>query len=163
MRSRETQTTQGTFEYKSDSYVMAVGLEDLEESLSRLASKYPDRAGEFLKAQARKTRSGVIREMKSAVDVNTGNDKSLGKAKNYQISQVQGYGKNQEVELSAKSPHFHLIEHGHELLSHSPNKKPIGWVPGYLVMDAEKKRRAQKAPTECAEWANELLKEEGFL
>lgn len=152
--------------YKDDSFIMAVGMEDLEKSFAQLAKKYPDRAGEFLKKQAYKTRSGVVREMKSAVDVDLSNDKSLGKPKNYSVSQVKNYGKNQEVELTAKSPHFHLIEHGHELVSHGAlksSRKNLGWVPGYLVMDAERKRRDAKIPVECGEWADELLAEEGFL
>ena len=141
--------------------VIMEGMEDLTESFERLVAKYPDRAGDFLRKQAFKTRSGVTREAKQAVDVDMGNDKSLGKAKNYEVSQVKGYGTAQEVELLAKSPHFHLIEHGHELVSH--RGRPIGWVPGYMIMDAERKRRAEKIHGECAEWAEGILKEEGFL
>lgn len=143
--------------------VIMHGMEDLEQSLEYLMKKYPDRAGEFLRKQAMETRKGTVKEAKQAVDVNMSNDKSLGKIKNYSVSQVKGYGTTQEVELSAKSPHFHLIEHGHQLVGHFPGRKSIGWVPGYMIMDAERKRQEVKMPVECAKWADELLAEEGFL
>ncbi len=137
------------------------GMDELIDSVDALLQKYPDRAGDFLRKQALETRKGVAREARGAVDVDPTNKYSLGKATNYQVSQVKGSGLNQEVELSAKSPHFHLIEHGHQLLSHSGN--PIGWVPGYKIMDAEAKRQKVRIPIEFEKMADAVLKEEGFL
>lgn len=143
------------------SEVVLTGMDDLVESIDNLIKKYPDRAGDFLTKQARETRKGVVKEAKSAVDIDSTNRYSLGKIGNYKISPVQGYGSEQYVDLSAKSPHFHLIENGHNLVSHSG--KSIGWVPGYQIMDAETRRRKARIHIDLEALAEELLKEEGFL
>ena len=137
------------------------GMDELIESVDALIQKYPDKAGEFLRKEAMDARKGIANEARSAVNVNTSNKHSLGKPSNYRVSQVMGTGSEQTVELSAKSPHFHLIEHGHELLSHSG--KHIGWVPGYKILDAEAKRRELSMPQDFETMAEQVLREEGFL
>lgn len=143
--------------------VIMHGMEDLDQSLEHLVVKYPDRSGEFLRKQALETRKNIVKESKQQLRTDTGERYSLGRAGSYSVSQVNGYGKDQEVELSAKSPHFHLIEHGHQLTGHYPSKTPLGEVRGYHIMDTERKRREVKMPNDCAKWADELLAEEGFL
>ena len=137
------------------------GMDELIESVDALIQKYPDRSGQFLRKQAMETRKGVANEAKAAVDVNMSDKHSLGRAANYKVSQVKGTGTGQYVELSAKSPHFHLIEHGHELVSHSG--KPLGWVQGYQILGTEAKRRKVQMPAEFAKLADEILREEGFI
>lgn len=137
------------------------GMDELISSVDELVKRFPDKTGDFLRKKAMETRRGVAKEARSAVDVDPSNKYSLGKAGSYKVSPVMGYGADQYVELSAKSPHFHLIEHGHELVSHSGN--PIGWVPGYKIMDAEAKRQSIKMPIDFEEMAESVLKEEGFL
>ena len=61
----------------------------------------------------------------------------------------------------AKSPHFHLIEHGHEQVT--PGGRHVGYVQGYKILDAEAKRREVQMPRAFEEMAEEVLKEEGFL
>ena len=133
------------------------GLDEVIDSIEKFTQKYPDKAGDFLRKQAMETRKGIAKEARAAVDVDTSNKYSLGKAGNYNVSQVMGYGAGQYVELSAKSPHFHLIEHGHQLVSHSG--KPIGWVPGYKIMDAEAKRQSVKVPINFGKMVDDFLKE----
>ena len=137
------------------------GMDDLVESVDAFIQKYPDKAGDFLRKQAMETRKGIAKEARAAVNVDPSNPKSLGRTGSYRVSQVKGTGDGQSVELSAKSPHFHLIEHGHELVSHSG--KPIGWVPGYNILSTEAKRRELAMPKEFEEMAEEALREEGFL
>ena len=137
------------------------GMDDLIDSVDALMKKYPDKTGDFLRKQAMETRKGIAKEARSAVNVNPSNKKSLGRPGSYAVSQVKGYGADQTVELSAKSPHFHLIEHGHEQVSRSG--KHIGWVPGYNILDAEAKRQKEKMPKAFEEMAEKVLSEEGFL
>lgn len=141
--------------------VVLKGMDELIESFDALIQKYPDRMGDFLRDQAMETRKGVAKEAKAAVDVDMSERYSLGKPGNYAVSQIKGYGSQQYVEISAKSPHFHLVENGHELVSH--RGRSIGWVPGYKIMDAETKRRRVTFPVEFEKMATQLLKEEGFL
>lgn len=136
------------------------GMDELIDSVDALVQKYPDRTGDFLRKQAMETRKGIAKEAKAAVNV-SGGKHSLGRPGNYKVSQPKGTGCDQTVELSAKSPHFHLIEHGHELVSHSG--KPIGWVPGYKILDAEAKRRQLSMPKDFEKEAEKVLSEEGFL
>lgn len=136
------------------------GLNEITEKVSKFVKKCPDKAGDFLRKQALITRGKVVKEAKSAVNVDTSNKRSLGKQKSYTVSQVKGYGTGQYVELTANAPHFHLIEHGHELVSHSG--RPIGWVPGYLIMDAVRKKRRVEMPKEFETMVDNALKEAGL-
>ena len=137
------------------------GLDELVSDLESLAHKFPDRFGELLKKEAEDTRKDVVREVKSAVDIDSENRYSLAKAKNYKISQIKGYGESQYVEMSAQSPHFHLIENGHTLVSHTG--QAIGWVPGYKIMDAAVVGHKIKMPINARRMADELLKAENFI
>lgn len=65
------------------------------------------------------------------------------------------------MEIRAKSPHFHLVEHGHVLKSHK--KKTIGFVPGKHVMENEIKKYQEQAPAMTEEMIETLLREEGFI
>ena len=139
------------------------GMDDLTEAMVKIARKYPDKTGDFLKKQGYKARSRVTREMRNAVDVNESNDHSLGKAKNYSVSEPKGVGAWQHVEVSAKSPHFHLIEHGHNLLDRRTGQ-PVGkgWVQGYLVMDAAVRQTKAAMPHDARAFIDQFLAEEGM-
>ena len=137
------------------------GMDELIGSVDALIQKYPDRTGDFLRKQAMETRKGIANEAKAAVNVNTSHKHSLGKPSSYKVSQVKGIGSEQYVELSARSPHFHLIEHGHEQVT--PGGRHTGYVQGYKILDAEAKRREIQLPRAFEEMAEEVLKQEGFL
>lgn len=114
------------------------GLGELKKNLDELVKKYPDRAGNLLRAEALSLRKNVASEMRQKTNVSEKSKKSLGKIRNYKVSQVQGLGAYQFVEISAKPPHFHLVEHGHVLKSHK--QETIGFVPGKHIMESEVKR-----------------------
>lgn len=141
--------------------VMIEGMEDLTSSISNLAKKYPDEFTLLLEKEANSARTDVAKEARSALDTNTANKKSLGKKSNYKATPVRGYGDNQQIDITAESPHFHLLEHGHELVSHSG--RSIGWVPGYLFMQATAEKYKTKFPTDAEELSNRILQGEGML
>ena len=99
--------------------------------------------------------------MRQETNISAENKKSLGKIRNYKVSQVQGLGAYQYVELSAKSPHFHLVEHGHVLKSHK--KETIGFVPGKHVMENEIKKYQEQVPAMTEAMIETLLREEGLI
>lgn len=137
------------------------GLEDLIGSLKDLTNKYPDRAGELLQKNAKQLRKDVVKEVKDLTDTDGSSKRSLAKAGSYAISQVQGFGTNQYVEISAKSPHFHLVEHGHDLVTHSG--ETIGFVQGKHMMENAVKKSVENMPSTVEDMIAELLKEEGLI
>ena len=99
-----------------DTSVKVIGLDDLSESLQSFVKKYPDRAGECLRAEARRTRKEIVKNARDLTETHTTSKMSLGRIGSYRVSQVQGYGVNQYVEIGARSPHYHLVERGHAMV-----------------------------------------------
>ncbi len=156
------------------------GLEELAESLENIARRYPDRAAEILVNQAKELRKDVVKQVKNDTDTDGTSKKSLAKVGSYGISPVQGFGATQYVEVSAKSPHFHLLENGHMQvipksrtvkgpdgekvkITNSNGGQTVGFVPGYHFMDVASKKRQVKIPVEVAGEVEKLLREEGLL
>ena len=153
------------------------GIDELVDRFKKLARKYPDKTGELLKKEAKSLRKDVINRVKRDNDTNKKSKRSLTKASSYKISPVKGYNGKQYVEISAKSPHFHLVEHGHEKVmpySHGlrgkkgikiPNKnggQTIGFVPGKHMMAQAVSEEQGNIANVVSGMVDELLKEEGF-
>ena len=152
------------------------GIEELVEDFKKLARKYPDRAGELLHQEAKKIRKSVINRVKRDKDTKKKTKRSLTKASSYKIS-IHGYNEKQYVEISAKSPHFHLVEHGHNIVLpyyhgvkgqkgvRIPNKngrQTVGFVHGkHMMADAVREENAKIADV-VSDMVSELLKEGGF-
>lgn len=134
------------------------GMDELVESLERLTKKYPDKAGELLQKNAKKLRKDVIANVKEDTKTTGKTKRSLSKTSSYAVSEVQGYGTSQYVEISAKSPHFHLVEHGHVLTNHSG--KTIGFVQGRHMMENAVKKREEYMDKDLKRMVSRLLKEE---
>lgn len=137
------------------------GIEELIDSLNDLSRKYPDRAGELLQKNAKELRKQVVKNVKEDTKTKGETKRSLSKAGSYEISQVQGYGASQYVEIKARSPHFHLVEHGHVLKNHYG--KTIGFVDGKHMMSNAVKKTEQTMPSIVENMVEELLKEGGFV
>lgn len=137
------------------------GLDDLEATFKELVKKYPDRAGELLQKDARELRKDVVKEVKKTTKTKGSSKRSLAKVGSYKISPVQGIGSNQYVEVSAKSPHFHLVEHGHVLKSH--DGQTIGFVQGKHMMDNTVKKHERSMPNTVSDMVDVLLKEGGLI
>ena len=135
---------------------------ELQETLKELTKKYPDRAGELLKEDAKQLRKKIATEFKQKT--NTSNSrKSLGRAGSYKISPVLGLGTKQYVEISAKSPHFHLVEHGHELVNGNGEKVGKGYVEGKHILDNEVKKHQNEFEDVVSGMIDTLLKENGLI
>lgn len=134
------------------------GMDELVESLERLIRKYPDKAGELLQKNAKKLRKDVITNVKEDTKTTGKTKRSLSKTSSYSVSPVKGYGTSQYVEISAKSPHFHLVEHGHVLKSHSG--QTIGFVQGRHMMENAVKKREEHMDKDLERMISQLLKEE---
>ena len=141
------------------------GLDELATDLRSVVRKYPDRAGEELQKEAKELRKDVITMVQNDTDEHLTKDgaktkRSLTKASSYEISPVQGFNERQFVDVSAKSPHFHLLENGHQLVTH--RGQAIGFVPGYHFMDRARKNHAKKLPERMEKMVNNLLESENL-
>ena len=140
--------------------IEVVGLDDLCDSLNKLAEKYPDRAGELLVINAKTLRKSVTKKVRERTKPK-GKKKSLARVGSYKISKVQGYGADQYVEISATSPHFHLVERGHVQLNRKGEE--IGFVKGEHMMADAIKEANDEMPETIEKMVDELLKEGGFI
>lgn len=135
-----------------------VGISELVAELETLAKQYPDKAGELLQKQGRELRKEVIKNVKKSTKT-AGSKKSLRKVGSYRVSRPKGTGIRQYVEVSAQSPHFHLVEHGHELVVNGENR---GFVPGKHMMADAVKAYEREMPTATGRMLDALLKERGL-
>ena len=110
-----------------------------------IIKKYPDACEDFLYKEAKKLRKEIAANMRKTLNTDTNSKYSLGKASNYRIKKYDGIGaRDAFVTISAESPHFHLIENGHDLVGHGKKSfkgkkkdwsgKDLGFVPGYKVL-----------------------------
>lgn len=99
-----------------EEFVTVIGLDDLTESLSKLAKNYPGIAGEVLREEGRALRKNIVKNARDMTETKRQSKQSLGKIGSYRVSQVKGFGQNQYVEVYARSKHFHLVERGHQMV-----------------------------------------------
>ena len=160
--------------------VTVVGIEDLEASMQKMVKKYPDKAGELLRVEAQKTRKDIVRNARDLTETDGKSKMSLGKIGSYRVSQVQGYGTEQYVEISARSPHFHLVERGHEMklpysftIKHAYSGKKLkiknpyggemrGRVEGRFFLKKAKEDEQEHFPEFVDKMLDALIKESGF-
>ena len=144
--------------------IQVTGLEEVQKELLTLVKQYPDRAGELLETQGKNLRKTV----KDNVDKSLGTarnregadpKKSLHKIGAYKVSKAKGIGTKQYVEVSAKVPHFHLVEHGHTLIINGQNR---GFVPGKHMMADAVKTHQREMPKMAEQMLDQLLKERGL-
>ena len=137
------------------------GLDELTADLERLISKYPDKAGELLKKNAKDFRKGYIKKVKATAKHKSGKSKSLVKTSNTKIYPLQGLGAKQVIEIGATSPHFHLFERGHNLII--PWLGHTGFVEGRFCMKESIDEFEGKLPEIAQAMCDELLKEGNLL
>ena len=155
------------------------GLEELQESFEKIIRSYPDKGAELLRDQARELRKDVLKKVRNDMDYNPEGKRSLSKASSYEISEVQGYGQRQYVEVSAKAPHFHLLENGHQVVlprtrtitdKNGEKRKVVlkngganrGYVPGYKMMDRSTREREREMPEAVKKLVDTMFDEGGF-
>ena len=141
----------------ADVQITVEGLSELQKDLERMIAKYPDKAGDLLKKDAKDFRKAYLQNVRSKVKRAGKGSKSLLKAKNVKIYPIQGYGKNQKIDVGATSPHFHLFERGHVLYPYG--KGPSGSVPGRYAMEESINDYKEKMPETAKKMYDKLLQE----
>lgn len=153
------------------------GMDELQRSLKKMAKKYPYSAGNMLRKDAINVRKEIVKQVKEETKFDTESKQSLAKAGSYKISKVQGDGLQQYVEITAKSPHFHLVENGHNIImpkSHGvrgekgvriPNDnagEKAGFVQGKHIIDTVTSKHEREMPDIVEDMIDKLLEEVGF-
>lgn len=137
------------------------GMEELKETMKRLAKKYPDDAGNLLVKNARKLRKDVVKNVKKNTTPTGKKERyPMHKISSYEISQVKGYGAGQFIQIKAKPPQFHLVENGHNLVI---GGKVVGFVRGKHIMENSIKKANVEFPETVSAMVDELLKKEGLI
>lgn len=160
--------------------ITITGLEELNEDLKKLMNRYPDKAGDLLRKNAREFRKEYVHNVRAGAKKTTGKGKALELLKNTKVYPVQGYGAGQYVEVGATSPHFHLFERGHQLYNafmkevvesgnYHPDKNkkkgknktkiPNGRVEGRFIMQKSIDSYENKLPEVAKKLYDELLEE----
>ena len=156
--------------------IEVIGLDDLTAEMQDLIKRYPDRAGDTLRKEALKTRKDIVKNARSDFKTETKNKKSLGRIGSYRVSQVQGFGVNQQVTIAARSPHFHLLERGHALvvpytrkikktgIKYRPKNagQTIGRVQGYFFLKKAKDEEAMRFPEAVDKMVDGILRDSGL-
>lgn len=135
------------------------GIDDVSEELMALVKSYPDKAGELLEKRGKALRKDVVANVNKRLGTTRNSKRSLHKLGSYQVSKAKGIGAKQYVEFSAKSPHFHLLERGHEIILNGVN---IGFYPGQHMLADAVKVHQQEMPKAVESMVEELLKERGL-
>ncbi len=141
--------------------VTVSGLDEVVSGLQDLAKKYPDRAATCLEKDAKQFRKDVVSKVKSFAKLPEHSGKSLRKISGYYQSPVTGWGSDLHVDIGARVPHFHLVERGHNLVSHSGNT--IGTVRGYGFMEEAIEEHNNTFPTVAEKMIDEILKEDNWI
>lgn len=104
----------------------------LSENFRSIIESLPDEVNGFMRKEARDFRKFVKKRARTAVGRITGNylrGFAAGK-KVYKWSDAE-----YNILVFNRAPHNHLIELGHELVGHRPNKVKIGRVKAYEVIN----------------------------
>ena len=135
------------------------GIDDITAELKNLVKEYPDKAGELLEKRGKTLRKDVVANVDKRLGTTKNAKQSLPRIGSYRVSKAKGIGLLQYVEISAKSPHFHLLERGHEIIL---NGKHMGFYPGqHMMADAISVNR-REMPKAVEDMVDALLKERGL-
>lgn len=107
------------------------GLDDFVDTVELVKKAYPKEVKKFMQSEGNKLKKRTIQKAKSVVDKHTGNlFKGIKRGKHYIYS---GNGAD-SIRVYAGRPanHAHLIEYGHEMVSHS-GERTGKFVRGYHI------------------------------
>lgn len=128
------------------------GLDTLEKKLSYVAENYPYESEILLTRMGNNFRKAV-----KAKTPDSGEDSKRKLMKSYKVSKVQGTGKDLYVEFRSTSPHFHLVERGHEIVKR--NGQATGKrQSGKFMVEQTALEYQKEFPKEVERMVNRLIK-----
>jgi len=107
-------------------------LELFEHELEEFQKRYPAETKKLMQRSGNEARKIVLQVAKNKVKKKTGNYfRSIKRGKVW----VEKVRREYKVRVYTAAPHGHLIEYGHRIVGHKPEKPELGFKPGYHVFD----------------------------
>lgn len=112
-------------------------LSELDRDLVRLAnSTMPKESKKFIRTEGNKLKRVTNKRAKSEVKRDSGNyHKGIKRGKVYKYRGNDAWS----IRVYGSAPHSHLIEYGHRMVGHKPDKKELGFVKGKYVFENSRK------------------------
>ena len=112
-------------------------LSELDRDLVRLAnSTMPKESKKFIRTEGNKLKRVTSKRAKSEVKRDSGNyHKGIKRGKVYKYRGNDAWA----IRVYGSAPHSHLIEYGHRMVGHKPDKKELGFVKGKYVFENSRK------------------------
>lgn len=126
------------------------GLEELKADIESVVQKYPDEVNSKMKNLGNQFKKDCNAKMPGSYQ--------SGKhsiPKSWQVQTDQKLHVSTEVRIRNKSPHFHLVENGHEKFI--KGKPTGGYVAGKHYAEKTRQEYEDKFPDEIKEFVNEIL------
>lgn len=116
-------------------------LEEFQRELDALVKRFPNEAKRLMVRSGNHARKIVLRKAKQSVIEDTGEYfSSIKRGKVWVDESTDEY----KVRTYSRSPHAHLLEYGHRMVGHEPDKKELGFVLGFHIFDKAAKEINQK-------------------
>lgn len=130
-------------------------LDAFKKELDDLIHHFPKEAKRLMRLSGTQARKIVLRRAKQSVIEDTGNYfQSIKRGKVWVDDDSNEY----KVRAYSRSPHAHLLEYGHRMVGHEPDKQELGFVLGFHVFDKAGKEINQVWPSILEREYGKILK-----
>ena len=139
-------------------------LDDFARDLMSLAiDKLPNESKKFIRKEQGKLRTRTRRKARETVKKKTGRlFKNIDRSKVYN-NNGEILGKVYIRGGAGGAPHAHLIEDGHRIVGHMPNKKDTGKrTKAYKIIEKAGDEFEPVFSQDCEEFIDKMLKEKGL-
>lgn len=124
-------------------------IDKFRSELDDLVHHFPKEAKKLMRKSGDQAKKVILRRAKQSVVEDTGGYfRSIKRGKVW-VDQSSGEYK---VRTYSRSRHAHLLEYGHRMVGHEPDKKELGFVLGFHIFD--------KASKDINQQWNEILETE---
>lgn len=132
------------------------GIDELSDTLEMISKQYPKEVKKFMQTEGNKLKNRTVKRAKSSVGRKTGNYlKGIKRGKYYKY---KGNGADSIRVYSGKPAyHGHLIEYGHDMVTHSGQK--VGTVQGYHIFKTAADDFESTYDGDCEKFADKLTRE----
>lgn len=130
------------------------GLTDLQKKLSFVSKSYPEESEVLLTKMGNQFRKEV--KMKTPERPHGISKKKL--INSYKVSKVRGYGKDRYVEFRSTSPHFHLVERGHRIVTKGSKQDTEKIVQGKYMVKRTSLEFQEEFPEQVEKMVNRMVK-----
>ena len=131
------------------------GLDEFSEALELVRKSYPKEVKKFMQSEGNKLKKRTLKTARSSVGKKTGNfEKGIKRGKHYVY---RGNGAD-SIRVYSGSParHGHLIEYGHDMVTHNGEK--VGTVKGYHIFSVSADMFEGIYEKDCEKFAEKTFK-----